>query len=162
MSADFSDIVVASAIGSSIGATNVGDIRREGATQRAKNIEDNFGIKPTDLEEYRSQHGGSGFLKALGWIAVGAVAGALFIGTAGMAAVGYGALAGIVAGMFSMANQNSKVMSGYSNYLDDVATQGRAAREHGKGVEYDNGAGKHTAYAADIAAERQKPVIIIR
>jgi hypothetical protein len=156
---DFSDIVWGSVVGNWInGAPSRSETADNTARQRAKNIQDNFGVQPKDIGEYRSEHGGSGLLKALAITAAGAAVGGLIaLAGVGGVALTVGLLAGAVGGLFSMASQSQKVQQGYSRYLDDVAAKGREMSGKGQNLsqEYSNGAGRTRSYTSDIAAERQ-------
>lgn len=106
------------------------------ARSRARNIQDNFGVKTQDVEEYRSQHGGFGVIKSL---LIGATVTAIAAGL-GAAVVAVAALEAATAvpvvaavaltvgglGMTaSLVHQKNKVMNGYNSYLDQAAIEGR-------------------------------------
>ena len=122
-----------------------GEFANSAATSRAKNIEDNFGIKPQSLNDYSDQHGGGhSFLKLLGWTAAGVAIGALFAPVAATGAV-IGAAIGLIAGSIMNGIKATKIRSGYGDYLDHVSAEGRS-RAHSvsrtQDIEYDNGNGK--------------------
>jgi hypothetical protein len=154
---DFSDLVWANVVGNWISNPGRSEVADNTARQRAKNIQDNFGVQPTDISEYRSKNGGSGFLKGLGIAAAGmAIGGLLALTPLGATAFAVSAIVGAVAGVISMASHQSKVQQGYSNYLDNVAAEGREQSGRGHGQEYSNEAARKHSFSADIAAARQQ------
>lgn len=145
----------------------IGD--RNNIRTRAQIIQDNFGIKPIELTDFRRQHGGYGIGKALLWavgvgLAVGVVAYFLLPGIAvGASSIPFFAVMGIGAGAtaaeFSLLHTNRKVMREYGSYLDDVAAQGRNMRDSGilRGQDIENAYDQErsTSHAEDLVRSRQ-------
>jgi hypothetical protein len=142
------------------------DYLQNSMRSRAQNIQDNFGLKPQDYQEYRSQNGGYGFLAGMAWMIAGIAIAALVGIVAVHAAAAYltaGLITGICAGAISMIAQEHRVYNGYSSYLDQVSAQGRAMRDRGPSVnaslEYDNGAGRTRSYSAELETSRQQVAV---
>lgn len=158
---DFSDIIWGNVVANWInGGPSRSEVADNSARQRAKNIQDNFGIQPEDIASYRSKNGGSGILKGLGILLAGAALGgvvALAFSSIAATALTVGVIAGTIGGLISMGSQERKVQSGYSRYLDAAAARGRemSGRAQGLSQEYSNGADRSRSYAADIDAQRQ-------